>query len=63
MFFVCGILHESFIFYFQTRHLFNLMYKIYRKIPLICPGRIHGQRTNLMGLYSGRGGGLIYGGA
>ena len=25
----------------------------YRKIQLICPGRVHGQRTNLMGLYSG----------
>ena len=34
---------------------------IYRKIPLIRPGRIYGQRTNLMDLYSG-GGGLVYGG-
>ena len=29
------------------------VYIIYRKIPLIRPGRIYGQRTNLMGLYSG----------
>ena len=28
----------------------------YRKIPLICPGHIYGQRKNLMGLYSGSGG-------
>ena len=27
----------------------------YRKIPLTRPGRIYGQRTNLMGLYSGVG--------
>ena len=26
---------------------------IYRKIPLIRPGRIYGQRKTLMGLYSG----------
>ena len=33
----------------------------YRKTQLICPGRIYGQRTNLMGLYSGGGGGgLIF---
>ena len=32
---------------------------IYRKIPLIRPGRIYGQRKTLMGLYSG---GLLYGG-
>ena len=32
----------------------------YRKIPLIRPGRIYGQSTNFIGLYSG---GLIYGGA
>ena len=31
---------------------------IHRKIPLIRPGRIYGQRTNLMDLYSG---GLTYG--
>ena len=29
----------------------------YRKIPLIHPGRIDGQRTNSMGLYSGGWGG------
>ena len=38
---------------------------IYRKIPLICPGRIYRQRTNLTGLFSGRRayirGGLIFG--
>ena len=33
---------------------------MYRKIPLIRPGRIYGQRTNLMGLYMGwRGGDYI----
>ena len=34
--------------------------KEYRKIPLIHPGRIYGQRTYLMGLHSGRRG-LIFG--
>ena len=29
----------------------------YREILLIRPGRIYGQRRNLMGLYSGEGGG------
>ena len=33
----------------------------YGKIPLIPPGHIYGQRTNLMGLYSGNGLGLVYG--
>ena len=49
MFFVCNIWHEPFMFYF----LFNRMYKIHRKILLVRPGHIHGQRPNLMGLYSG----------
>ena len=31
----------------------------YRKIPLIRPGRIYGQRINLIGLYSGEGGAYI----
>ena len=30
---------------------------VYRKIPLIRPGRIYGQRTYSIGLYSGWGGG------
>ena len=34
-----------------------IFFTTYRKIPLIRPGRIYGQRTNLMGLYSGVGGG------
>ena len=31
----------------------NTIQSLYRKIPLIRPRRIFGQRTNLMGLYSG----------
>ena len=46
----------SFYLYFSE----NVM-KICRKIPLIHPGRIYGQRANLMGLYSGRRGGLLFG--
>ena len=38
----------------------NAWLKPYRKIPLIRPGPIYRQRTNLIGLYSGR---LIYEGA
>ena len=34
----------------------------YRKIPLIRPGHIYGQRANLMGLYSGGEGGYVGGG-
>ena len=40
---------------------------VYRKIPLLRPGRIYGRRENLMGLYSGGlytgGGGILYSGA
>ena len=38
--------------------LSNLILKIlkYRQLPLIVPGSIYGQRTNLMVLYPGRGG-------
>ena len=42
--------------------IFSLIFgqvRIYRKIPLIRPGHIYGQRANLMGLYSG---GLYTGG-
>ena len=41
--------------------IYSTIYK-YRKIPLIPPGRAYGQRANLMGLYSGEGGGLYTGG-
>ena len=45
--------------------LFELYPLVYRKIPLIRPRHIYGQRTNSMGLYSGRRayirGGLIFG--
>ena len=32
----------------------------YRKIPLICPGHIYGQKTNLMGPFEGNRGGGAY---
>ena len=38
--------------------IYSTIYK-YRKIPLIPPGRVYGQRANLMGLYSGEGGDYI----
>ena len=47
--------------------VFSCKFAVYRKIPLIRSGCIYGQRTNLMGLYSGGGmgthmlGGLIFG--
>ena len=38
------------------------LFVIYRKIPLIRPGCIYGQRTNFDGpIFVGGGGGLIYG--
>ena len=44
----------SFYFMFCSKSTFNNFFLTkYRKIPLIRPGRMHGQRTNLMDLYSG----------
>ena len=44
----------SFYFMFCNKSTFNNFFLTkYRKIPLIRPGRMHGQRTNLMDLYSG----------
>ena len=52
----------SFYFMFCSKSIFNNFFLTkYRKIPLIRPGRMHGQRTNLMDLYSGWRA-LIYGG-
>ena len=42
------LIQHDFICYHQ---IFSAYFK-YRKIPLICLGRIYRQRTNLMGLYS-----------
>ena len=43
----------SFYFMFCSKSTFNNFFLTkYRKIPLIRPGRMHGQRTNLMDLYS-----------
>ena len=44
----------SFYFMFCSKSTFNNFFLTkYRKIPLIRPGRMHGQRANLMDLYSG----------
>ena len=40
----------------------QITFPIYRKIPLILSGRIYGQSTNLMGLYSGGGREGLYSG-
>ena len=51
------LLYISKVYFYSYIYIYNIY--IYCKIPLIPPGRIYGQRTNLMDLYSG---GLIYGG-
>ena len=53
----------SFYFMFCSKSTFNNFFLTkYRKIPLIRPGRMHGQRTDLMDLYSGWRGAYIRGG-